>query len=100
MGGNELLDKQLLQRSMICSAFPGGGLVSKAFSRVISLLPCEGLCYSYRHRNYNRVIIIMNIFIMLVAEAAFAIAVSATLCSRPVDRGNPWGVFMYLQRSK
>lgn len=49
LGGNELLDKQLLQRSVICSAFPGGGLVSKAVSRVISLLLCEGLYYSCRH---------------------------------------------------
>ena len=100
LGGNELLDKQLLQRSVICSTFPGGGLVSKAVSRVVSLLLCEGLYYSCRHQSYDRVIIIMNIFVMLVAKAAFVISVPATLCSRLMERGNSWGVFMYSQRSR
>jgi hypothetical protein len=99
LGGNELLDKQLLQRSVICCAFPEGGVVSKAVSRLISLLLCEGLYYSCKHQSYDRVIIIMNIFVMLVEIAAFTIAVPATLCSRPMERGNPWGVFGYSQRS-
>jgi hypothetical protein len=100
LGGNELLDKQLPQRSMICFAFPGGGWVSKAVSRVISLLLSEGLYYSCRHKSYDRVIIIVNIFVMLLAKAAFSIAVPATLCYGLMERGNPWGVFMYSQRSK